>query len=181
MNWKNTSTGFGSLAIALHWLMLLLIIAVYATMELKGIYPKGSPSRGAMQSWHYMLGLSVFLLVWLRLSVRLSGAIPLIAPPPPAWQAALAKAMHLALYALMFGLPLLGWLTLSAKGEAVPFFGMELPALIGKNKDLAKQLKDIHEAGATAGYFLIALHAAAALYHHYIKRDNTLQMILPGR
>lgn len=181
MNWKSTSTGYGSLSIAFHWLMLLLIIAVYALMEFKGIYPKGSPGRLAMMNWHYMLGLSVFLLVWFRLSVRLIGAAPLIEPAPPAWQTALARFLHLALYALMFGLPLLGWFTLSAKGVPVPFFGIELPALIGKSEGLAKQLKDIHETSAAVGYFLVGLHAAAALFHHYVKRDNTLRLMLPGR
>ncbi|HLY96193.1 MAG TPA: cytochrome b/b6 domain-containing protein, partial [Sideroxyarcus sp.] len=74
-----------------------------------------------------------------------------------------------------------GWLLLSATGKPVPFFGLELPALIGENKDLAKTLKDIHEFVGTAGYYLIGLHAAAALYHHYIVRDNTLLRMLPDR
>ncbi|MGE5758408.1 MAG: cytochrome b, partial [Sideroxydans sp.] len=78
-------------------------------------------------------------------------------------------------------MPITGWLLLSATGKPVPFFGLELPALIGENKDLAKTLKDIHEFVGTAGYYLIGLHAAAALYHHYIVRDNTLLRMLPDR
>ena len=182
MGWKSTSAGYGSLAIALHWLMLLLITAVYATMEFKGIYPKGSAQRAAMANWHYMMGLSVFVLVCVRLSVRLSGGAPVVEPAPPAWQDALARVVHVALYALMFGLPLLGWLTLSAKGTPVPFFGAELPALLVKDEGLAKQLKEVHETSATVGYFLIGLHAAAALFHHYVRRDNTLRLMTsPGR
>ncbi len=178
---KSTSAGYGTWAIALHWLMLLLIVAVYSAMEFKGIYPKGSTGREAMASWHYMLGLSVFVLACLRLSVRLTGATPLVEPAPPAWQHVLAGAVHLALYGLMFGLPLLGWATLSARGVPAPFFGAELPALLGKSEALAKQLKYVHETIATLGYFLVGLHAAAALFHHYIRRDNTLRLILPGR
>jgi cytochrome b561 len=97
------------------------------------------------------------------------------------WQSILAKAVHLALYALMIGLPILGWLTLSAKGKPIPFFGAELPALIEKSQETAKWLKGTHETIATAGYFLVGLHAAAALFHHYVKRDNTLKLMLPGR
>lgn len=179
--WKNTADGYSALSISLHWLTLLLLIAVYALMELKGVYPKGSAPREAMKDWHYILGLSVFCLVWLRLGTRFSGPSPMVVPAMPAGQALLAKAMHLALYALMIALPLLGWLTLSASGTAVPFWGLELPALIAKNKDTAKLLKEIHETLANAGYFLIGLHAAAALFHHYVKRDNTLKLMLPGR
>ncbi|HUX31865.1 MAG TPA: cytochrome b/b6 domain-containing protein, partial [Thiobacillus sp.] len=70
---------------------------------------------------------------------------------------------------------------LSAAGKPIPFFGLELPALIGENKDLGKQIKEVHEFVGTTGYFLIGLHTVAALYHHYIKHDNTLTRMLPGR
>jgi cytochrome b561 len=181
MRWRNTTTRFGSLAIAFHWLMLVLIIAVYALMELKGISRKGSALRDGMATWHYMLGLSVFGLAWLRLLVRATGATPQIEPPPAAWEARLAGIVHALLYVLMIGLPVLGWLTLSAKGEAIPFFGVELPALVGVDKDMARTWKDIHETGATIGYFLIGLHAAAALFHHYVKRDNTMALMWRAR
>jgi len=181
MNWKNTSAGYGWLSVSLHWLMLLLIIAVYCTMEFKGIYKKDSPGRDAIMMWHYMLGLSVFFLVWLRVLARLAGPEPAIEPALPAWQASLARVVHWTLYGLMIGLPVLGWLTLSAKGAPIPFFGAELPALIGKNDELAGGLKAIHESIAKTGYFFIGLHAVAALYHHYVRRDNTLRRMLTGK
>ena len=89
--------------------------------------------------------------------------------------------MHYALYAFMIVTPLLGWLTLSAAGKPINLFGVVVPALIGADESLSHQLKDFHEALATAGYFLIGLHAAAALVHHYVTRDNTLVRMLPGR
>lgn len=89
--------------------------------------------------------------------------------------------MHVALYALMIGVAVLGWLTLSAEGKPVPFFGLAFPALIGAHKATAHQLKDLHEACGTAGYGLIAGHAVAALWHHYVTRDNALQLMLPRR
>jgi cytochrome b561 len=89
--------------------------------------------------------------------------------------------MHITLYALMIGMPLLGWLLLSAAGKPIPFFGLELPALISKNKELADLIKEIHETIGTAGYFLVGIHAAAALFHHYVKRDDTLVRMLPHR
>lgn len=181
LNFRSNRTSYGLLSIFLHWLMLILILAAYAMMDFKTLFPKGSPPRELMAVSHYMLGLTVFCLVWLRLWARTLGTAPVVEPALPAGQALLAKGMHAALYALMIGLPLLGWLTLSAKGTPVPFFWAELPALIDKSKDMAKLLKEVHETLATAGYFLIAAHAAAALFHHYLKRDNTLRLMLPNR
>jgi cytochrome b561 len=182
MRLKNSQTRYGAPAIALHWLMLLLLIAVYACMELRGIYPKGSALRDGIKTWHYMLGLSVFGLVWLRLAFALIGTTPDIKPAAPKWQMRLALAMKVALYAFMIGMPLLGWLLLSAEGKPMPsFFGVQLAALIAENKELGKQIKELHETFATVGYFLIGLHAIVGLYHHYIVRDNTLRRILPSR
>jgi cytochrome b561 len=180
MKWRNSTDRYGLLSIGLHWSMLLLLVAVYACMELSDFYPKGSDSRAALRTWHFMLGLSVFVLVWIRLVEHVIGLVPRIEPNPPGWQALLAKLMHLALYVFMIGMPLLGWLTLSAEGKPIPFFGLELPALIDESKDVAKSIKEIHETGATVGYFLVGLHAAAALFHHYVLRDNTLRRMLPS-
>lgn len=181
MTWKNTEHRYGSLSISLHWLMVILLIGVYSCIELKGNFPKGSDTRELLKQWHFMLGLSVFALVWLRLFARLIAPTPKIVPAIPQWQAIPAHLMHLALYALMIGAPFAGWLLLSAAGKPIPFFGMELPALLAKNPDLAKQIKYWHELAGTTGYWLIGLHAAAGIAHHYIVRDNTLTRMLPQR
>lgn len=181
MNMRNSTERYGSLSIGLHWLMLLLLIAVYACIELREFYPKGSDPREALKTWHFMLGLSVFVLVWVRIFARISAPNPRIIPEPAAWQSLSAKLMHLALYVLMIAMPILGWLLLSAAGKPIPFFGIELPALVSKNKDLADLIKVIHETGGTVGYFLVGFHAIAALFHHYVVRDNTLLRMLPKR
>ncbi|MGR9114319.1 MAG: cytochrome b [Gammaproteobacteria bacterium] len=181
MHWKNTLNRYGILSIGLHWLMFFLIAAVYACIEFRELYAKGSDPREALKTWHFMLGLCVFLLVWLRLIVRLIQITPRIKPEPVAWESLLAKIIHISLYLLMIGMPLAGWLILSAAGKPIPFFGLNLPALIPENKDTAKFIKEIHETAGTIGYGLIGLHAAAALFHHYYQRDNTLVRILPGK
>jgi cytochrome b561 len=181
MNWKNTTNRYGSLSIGIHWLMLLLFIAVYAFIELRELFPKGSDPREVMKTWHFMLGMLIFVLVWPRLAARFSGPTPVIRPKPAGWMELAAKLGHLALYGLMIVMPLLGWLTLSAAGKPIPFFGLELPALIGENKGLAKQIKELHEVIGTVGYYLIGLHVVAALYHHLFLRDNTLTLMLPER
>jgi cytochrome b561 len=172
---------YGSLLIFLHWLMLLLIVAVYAAIELRGLYPRGSEIREALKTWHYILGLSIFLLVWVRLLARLVGSAPPIVPQLPRWQLFVAHLTELAIYVFMIAMPLLGWLILSGENHAVPFFGVQLPALMGENRALAKQLEEVHESIGNVGYFLIGIHAAAALAHHYVHRDNTLVRMLPAR
>jgi cytochrome b561 len=168
------------LSIGMHWLMLALLVAVYALIELRGIFPKGTTAYDAMKTWHFMLGLSVLVLVLARIALRFRFPTPAITPAPPRWQQALAVSMHLAIYAFLVVMPLLGWLTLSAKGRVIPFFGLDLPPLIGVDRGLAGSLEDLHELIGVIGYWIFGLHAAAALVHHYLMRDDTLRRMLPG-
>jgi cytochrome b561 len=179
MNIRSTPDRYGNLSIALHWLMLLLLIAVYASILLREVYPKGSDPREALKMWHFMLGLCVFALVFLRIALRFVGRAPPKVPPPTRWQQLLANGMHLARYALLIAMPLLGWLVLSASGKPIPLFGLELPSIWPQDKELAGTLKSLHETIGELGYYLVGLHAVAALFHHYIVRDNTLLRMLP--
>lgn len=165
---------FAPTLVALHWLTLLLMIAVYALMELRGIYPRGSAERTAMAHWHFTLGLTVLVVTALRLVVRLATERPLIVPPPPVWQEKVALVIEVLLFGLLIGLPILGWLTVNARDVPASFWGLAVPQLLAPDKTLGDTLKEVHETLATVGYFLIGLHAAAALLHHYVQRDNTL-------
>lgn len=176
-----TSQRYHRLSITLHWLMLALIAAVYCFIEFRVVYDKGSPPRETMKDLHFMFGVLVFVLVWIRLYARLRWRAPAIAPapaPPVRW---LGHASHALLYLLMIAMPVAGYLTLSAYGDPTPFFGLELPVAIGENRELGRSLQDLHKLGGTIGYWLIGLHAAAALFHHYVLRDNVFLRMLPGR
>jgi superoxide oxidase len=175
------SDRYGRLSILIHWATLAILVAVYACIELREMYARGSEIREALKTWHYMLGLTVFFLVWLRIAARLLGKTPPIVPAAPRWQLMIANTVELCLYALMIVLPLLGWVTLSAKGEAIPFFGLQLPAVFDANEALAERTEEVHQTLATVGYFLIGLHAIAALFHHYVRRDNTLRRMKLSR
>jgi superoxide oxidase len=116
--------------------------------------------------------------------VRIGARLKYPAPADPAGTGLtrlLSKAGHLALYLLMIAMPLAGWVILSAEGKAVPFFGLELPPLVTENKDLAGQVEDLHKLRGTIGYWLIGLHALAALAHHHLLKDGTMKRMLPGR
>jgi cytochrome b561 len=161
--------------------MLALIAGVFAAIEFREFFPKGSEPREALKAWHYMLGLSVLGLVWFRIAARLIWKPPHAMDEGPALQQLAAQLTHLALYAFMIGMPIAGWLILSAEGKSIPFFGLELPPLVGANEALVEQVEEIHELGGTIGYWLIGIHAAASLFHHYVLRDRVLLRMMPRR
>lgn len=172
---------YAPISIVLHWAMLLLIAGAYACILLRENFERGSDMREGLKTWHFMLGLTILLLVLIRIAARFLTEKPPITPQPPALQMRLSKAVHLALYAFMLAMPLLGWTILSAEGKTIPFYGLELFALTSPDEAWAEQVQDIHETIGTIGYFLIGLHAAAALVHHYFYKDDTLKRMLPGR
>ncbi len=159
--------------------MVVLMVLVFASIEGRQLFEKGTEMRDLFKMWHFMLGLLVLVLVTIRIYFRLTQVEPKITPPISSIQMLGAKAAHLALYALMIFLPIAGWLILSAAGKPIPFFGLELPALIGTDKTLAKSIEEVHELVGELGYFLIGFHALAALIHHYVQKDDTLTRMLP--
>ena len=181
MSWKNTTNRYGSISIVLHWSTFFLLVAVYLCIELSEFYPMGSASHEVLKTWHFMLGLSIFVLAWFRFVLHLSQVSPQIEPEPAAWQKILAKTVNRALYSLMIGMPLGGWLILSSEGKSIPFYGLYLPPLIAENKDVAELIKTFHETVGNVGYYLIGLHSVATLFHHYFKRDNTIVRMLPRK
>ena len=165
---------YNRLTVAIHWLTVLLFICVYVSMEFRDIFERGTLGRDLMKTSHYWFGISILLLLAVRLYARFSQPTPDIVPPQPHWQHVTAKLVHLAIYVFMLAMPVLGLLLLSADAVSLRFFSIELPALIAPDAAIAEWLEEIHELGATVGYYLIGAHAVAALFHHYVMKDNTL-------
>lgn len=164
----------------LHWLVALLVLAAYVFIEQRGIFARGTPERAAMMQAHFWTGLAILALALWRVALRLRSTVPPITPALPAWQALPAKLLHLALYAFIVGMPLLGLATAWTDGKAlyVPFTQIAIPALLGPDKDLAHQLEELHGEIGEIFYWVIGLHALAALYHHVVRRDDTLRRML---
>lgn len=179
---STSASRFSTPSIVLHWLMAVMLVGLVVAIELHEAFPKGSDMRTLLVRGHFMMGITVFGLVWVRLLMRLLGPTPAIVPAPPVWQDRAGRLVHLVLYALMLALPLVGWLLVNAKGRPVPyFFGLQLPTLIEASRPLAETLEEVHEALAQTGIVLVALHTVAAIYHHHVQKDNTLRRMLPGR
>ena len=181
MTLKNTENRYGSLSITMHWLMFMLMAATFAFIECRVFFEKGSDMRDLFKMWHFMLGLLVLMMVLIRVYLRFTQVTPKVTPTMPISQELAAKGGHLLLYVFMLAMPISGWVMLSAFGKPLPFFGLELPSLIAMNKDLGKSIHYVHELVGRIGYFLIGLHAAAALIHHYIQKDDTLRRMLPEK
>lgn len=167
--------------VALHWLTLLLIIGVYASIELREVFERGTPERDFMKWLHFNLGLTVFGVTIARLVARWVAPVPGPLAGQPGWQILSARLVHLSLYLLLLAMPLLGWAIRSAEDHEVALWGLGIPALVPADEARAEWLEEVHEVLGTVGYFLIGLHAAAALVHHYVQSDDTLRRMLPAR
>ncbi|GAB3005832.1 cytochrome b [Arenimonas maotaiensis] len=160
----------------LHWLMAVMIALAYLAIEQRNLFERGTPERFAMVQSHFWLGIGIFVLVWVRLQQRLKHGAPRITPALPGWQNGISHLMHVALYAFFIVMPILGMLTAWTDGKAIliPFTDIALPALLAENKDLAHQLEELHHDIGEAFYWVIGFHIVAALYHHFIRKDDTL-------
>lgn len=174
---RNNEVRYGRIAVFMHWFSLLALIVIYACTELRYL-PDSDDTTELMKSAHYSVGLLMFFMVWGRLAMRLTSPVPKIIPALTSRSELMAKLGHWSLYAFLIGMPLCGWFYLSSRGLPIGFFGIDMPALISKHVDWINNIKYIHYYGGSIGYALIGLHATAALYHHYIRRDNTLRRML---
>ncbi len=175
-----TITRYTNTAIALHWLVALLIFAAFPL----GMYMHDlplSPTKLQLYSYHKWLGMTVLLLAVLRVVWRVTHTPPALPDHLPRWQKIASAATHQFLYVLIVLVPLSGWLMSSAKGFKTVWFGvLPLPDLLGKDKALGDALAGVH---ASLNYLLLALvllHIAAALKHRFIDRDEVMGRILPG-
>jgi len=163
-------------AIVLHWLLALMIVGSFGV----GLYMADlpfSPSRLKLYNWHKWAGVTILALSAARLLWRLSHRPPADLPMP-AWQQRAAHAVHLLLYGLFFAVPLAGWAYSSAAGFPVVWFGvLPLPDFVPVDRALAEAIKPLHKLLAFALAGTVLLHVAAALKHHFIDRDGTLQRL----
>lgn len=166
------------IAKTLHWLMAALIAGLLAL----GLYMHElplSPQKLELYSWHKWFGVTVFMLVWVRLAWRIIHRPP---PPPTSLSRRLqriAKLAHGSLYALMLLIPLSGWLMSSAKGFQTVWFGvLPIPDLLPRDRALGELLQEVHEVLNTLLLLTLAGHISAALWHHFGLKDDTLRRMM---
>ena len=164
----------------LHWGMALLVLLAYVLIEQRNLFPRGTAERAAMVQGHFWTGLVLLALAWFRLFLRRRDGAPGITPELAAWNAVSAKLLHVALYLFLLVMPLLGLATAWTDGKAllVPFTDVALPALLPANEALAHTLEEVHGTIGELFYWVIGAHVLAALWHHWLRRDDTLRRML---
>lgn len=178
---STTGARYTRIAILLHWLVALLIVATFPL----GLYMSDlplSPARLKLYSYHKWIGITVLTLVILRLGWRLYHQPPPLPVTMPRWQQVATHSMHHLLYLLMLVVPFSGWLMSSAKGFQTVWFGvLPLPNLVSKDKALGELLAEVHESLNWILLVLVGIHVASALKHHFIDRDDLLSRVSLSR
>jgi cytochrome b561 len=166
--------------VALHWLTAFALVAAAALILIRGEVG-GRALRQWLLEGHRHFGLLVLALFCLRVAARLRmRRLPGV--EGAGWMIRAAAALtHIALYALLLSLPLLGWALSDALGKPVHLFGLVLPSLVEPDPDLADTLQAWHLDAAWVLLALVALHVGAALWHHFVRRDRVLRDMLPTR
>lgn len=172
---KNTESSYGVIAKGFHWLLFLMLTFMIAAGNFLASMPKG-PEKLQAAGMHKSFGLVVLALILLRLVWRLVNGTPKDPEGTPAVQNLMAHAMHWALYVLMFAQPLAGILMSQAAGYPVSFFGLfELPVLLDKDPSLAQFFRSAHGTVWILLVLAVIGHAGAALYHHFVVKDDVLK------
>jgi cytochrome b561 len=178
MPFRNTTRAWGSLSKAFHWLIVLLIINQWVIAE-RAEELKGLAKLDAL-AWHKSFGMTVLMLAVLRLAWRLMNPTPELATETKPWERLLAKISHVLLYALIFAMPLTGWMMSSAKNYPVSWFKLfQFPDLVAPAEQTFHRMHDLHHLLFNVLVGVALLHVAGALKHHFIDRNDVLKRMLP--
>lgn len=177
---KNTPSAYGCVSLFLHWVMALMIFILFGL----GLYMVEldyyDPWYHRGPHWHESLGVCLLALLVFRFMWRLGNPLPQLSGS--SLEKLLARAVHRSHYFLMFLLVITGYLIPTAEGQGIKVFNWFILPSLNPVLDIEKYnndwIGDIHWAGAWALIILVALHAAAALKHHFIDRDSTLIRML---
>lgn len=177
---------YSALSIALHWtIATLILVQLGLGWWMNEGLPDHSPAQHKVESIHIEIGLTMLLLVLVRIASRLIVPVPKLPPEFPRWESALARTIHVLFYVLMLVLPLSGWLMLTVRGAHISFWGLPWPHLPGlqglsgpAHKAFSRSVKHFHVY--TQIWILLAmlaLHVAGAIKHQFDGRPVLWRMI----
>jgi len=186
--WRNSKTRYGLLAIGFHWTVAVIFLGNLGL----GAYMSGlelsDPSLFPLYQLHKSFGISIFLLVILRLTWRLIDAAPAMPSDTARWEKVAAKLTHTGLYAILVAMPLTGWIVVSASPFNIPTRIVDVFTVPHIGLFVTSPDKDLWLGFGEVAHWLLAwsaaaavfLHVAAALRHHFLLKDNVLRAMLPG-
>ncbi|CAM2934980.1 cytochrome b561 family protein [Legionella steigerwaltii] len=174
---RNSMNRFGSITKLLHWLIFILIAAqFYFVWSLSD----NSPLTPLYMMLHKSVGVTILVLgllfyIWHIISIK-----PLPPENQPRWQYIISKLVHHLLFILIILMPIVGYIMTCSDGKPINFFGwFTIPCLITENEQLGSIMFSTHETIAFIILALVGLHFLAALYHHFIRKDDVLKRMLP--
>ena len=182
---KNTENSYGVVAKFFHWFVVVLFIGQFVVAENMGeMRPDEtwlSFGKWSLYGFHKSVGVLLIFIVLLRLTWKLYNKQPAHPEGTTKLQALAADGAHWALYGVMIAFPVSGYMMSMAGGHGISFFGLvNVPDLIGQSKTLAGIAHETHEILGGVTYALVGLHVAAALWHHFVKKDNVLKRMTHG-
>jgi cytochrome b561 len=179
MKFRNTTRAWGAVSKTLHWLIVLLIITQWLIAEHADDLPNGIAKLRTLDL-HKSIGMTVFMLAIIRLVWRWVNPVPTLDGLAKGWERVAAVFSHIALYALIFAMPLSGWLMSSAHAYSVSWFHLfQWPDLLQPDHELSETLESLHKALFKVLVGVAVLHALGALKHHFIDRNDVLRRMLP--
>jgi cytochrome b561 len=180
MSSSTPSHTYSAAAKGFHWLIVLLLAIQFVTAYLLPHIGRNT-SPGTVINLHFSFGVLILLVMAARFIHRLAYPVALEAHDAPAWERFLAKTTHRVFYLILLVSPMLGWASASAHRLPVSLFWIvPLPAIAAPGAHWANTAGDIHSTAMWALLWLVGLHAAAALFHHFVRRDGTLRRMLPS-
>lgn len=175
---RNSASRYGVVAQTLHWIVAGLIGYQYV-LATRAADATLFQKLGILAT-HKSVGLTILVLVMVRLAWNLGTGRPRPPAGEPAYRIVLARTTHGALYALMIAMPLTGWIMSSAANTPVSYFGaLTMPNLVSPHPDWVDALVSVHGGLFVVLVTVVAVHAAAALYHHLYLRDDVLRRMIP--
>ncbi|GGC06029.1 cytochrome b [Marinobacterium zhoushanense] len=165
----------------LHWLMAALLLIQLLLGAFALIWPL-SPTKLQLFIWHKSLGLLLLVLVLIRLAWRWLNPVPRLPSSVPPWQRLASQLSHLTLYVCLIALPITGWVINSASNVPLKVFWLfRLPNITEPDKALEQLMKWVHGGFVMLFLLVLVVHIAAALHHHFVRHDEVLTRMLPGR
>ena len=186
---RNTVSGFGHIAIVLHWTVALLVFFMLALGNIMGALASTDPLRAVLLDLHKLTGLTILALVVVRIAWRLANPVPLLPLSMKSWQRICARLSHYALYALTVLIPLTGWALVSTRVQTptlMLFDTLPAPALpVLKFFDSGAQAVvlfwPVHDVLGGLLVLLVLIHIAAAMRHHFVLSDDVLRRMMTAR
>ena len=170
---------YDGVAIALHWLTALLVVANFALAQTWDWFAK--PTRQLMEHTHMSFGVLLTAVILARIAWRF---IPghRLSSFEKGWMRVASKGTHYVLYLLLIAEAALGFVFRWGPARPRAFFGSEIPPMFEKMpRPVTHQLREFHEWIGWAIIVIALLHAVSALYHHYVLKDRVLVRMLPSR